>query len=167
MHDDVHGTAVVTLAAALVGCNRADMEFGDATVGQIGLGAAGFGIAALMDAAGAERVHRQRPRTSATHDARARVRHRDRRTTDELMREADVVVATTGRPGLIEPDHVRDGQVDPRADEPRARRSTPTPRSRPARRSPPTASAVNNVLGYPGIFRGALLAGAELDQHAR
>src|SRR4051795_4193611 len=32
MHDDVHGTAVVTLAAALVGCRRADKEFDQVTV---------------------------------------------------------------------------------------------------------------------------------------
>jgi malate dehydrogenase (oxaloacetate-decarboxylating) len=48
MHDDVHGTAVVTLAAVIVGCRHAGLELGETTAGQIGLGAAGFGIAALM-----------------------------------------------------------------------------------------------------------------------
>src|ERR1700729_293234 len=48
MHDDVHGTAVVSVAAAIVACRHAGIELRSATVGQLGLGAAGFGIAALM-----------------------------------------------------------------------------------------------------------------------
>src|SRR2546421_2234548 len=48
MHDDVHGTAVVSVAAALVACRHAGIELRDATVGQLGLGAAGLGIASLM-----------------------------------------------------------------------------------------------------------------------
>ena len=75
MHDDVHGTAVVTLAAALVGCRRADKEFEEVTVGQIGLGAAGFGIAALMVAAGAKRVSPAIPTSPRT---RARERKASR-----------------------------------------------------------------------------------------
>src|SRR3954466_12461191 len=41
MHDDVHGTAVVTLAAVMVACRQAEIHMPKATVGQIGLGAAG------------------------------------------------------------------------------------------------------------------------------
>jgi malate dehydrogenase (oxaloacetate-decarboxylating) len=48
MHDDVHGTAVVTLAAAIAGCRAAGLRLDEATVGQIGLGAAGYGIATLI-----------------------------------------------------------------------------------------------------------------------
>ena len=80
MHDDVHGTAVVTLGAALVGCRRAAKGFGSTTVGQIGLGAAGFGIASLMKAARREARHRQRPERVRAR-TRARGRHRDRRAT--------------------------------------------------------------------------------------
>ena len=56
MHDDVHGTAVVSLAAAMVACRYAGIELRSATVGQLGLGAAGFGIASLMVDAGVRRV---------------------------------------------------------------------------------------------------------------
>src|SRR5947208_2160531 len=56
MHDDVHGTAVVVLAAALCACARTGTELGDSTVGHLGLGAAGYGIASLIVEAGAERV---------------------------------------------------------------------------------------------------------------
>ena len=56
MHDDVHGTAVVTLAAAIAGCRQVDRRLDQSVVGQLGLGAAGFGIATLVKDGGAERV---------------------------------------------------------------------------------------------------------------
>lgn len=37
MHDDVHGTAVVTLAAAIAACRQAGIRLDEAVVGQIGL----------------------------------------------------------------------------------------------------------------------------------
>jgi malate dehydrogenase (oxaloacetate-decarboxylating) len=43
MHDDVHGTAVVTLAAAIVACRQVDIDMRAATVGQIGLARRGSG----------------------------------------------------------------------------------------------------------------------------
>src|SRR3712207_3034868 len=67
MHDDVHGTAVVTLAAALVACRHAGLRLRDEVVGQIGLGAAGFGIAALMVDAGAKKVDRKSTRLNSSH----------------------------------------------------------------------------------------------------
>ena len=158
MHDDVHGTAVVTLAAALVGCRRADKEFDQVTVGQIGLGAAGFGIASLMVAADAAKVIASEPNEGA--HARAREEGIEIVDYDELMEKADVVVATSGQPGLIEPDHVRDNQII-------LALTNPEPEIDPMSALDAGAafaadgSAVNNVLGYPGIFRGALLAGAD------
>jgi malate dehydrogenase (oxaloacetate-decarboxylating) len=76
------------------------------------------------------------------------------------MAESNVVVASTGQPGLLEPDMIRDGQVI-------LALSNPDPEIRPDEALEAGAafaldgSSVNNVLGYPGIFRGALLAGAE------
>src|SRR4051812_42412265 len=61
MHDDVHGTSVVTLAATMVAARQAEIDMPEATVGQIGLGAAGWGIAALVGGGGAGRVARGRP----------------------------------------------------------------------------------------------------------
>ena len=158
MHDDVHGTAVVTLSAALVGCSRADREFGDVTVGQLGLGAAGFGIAQLMKAGGASRVIASDPDESS--HARAREEGIEPVDYETLMADADVVVATTGKPGLIDADHVRDGQIV-------LPLTNPEPEIMPKQALDAGAafaadgSSVNNVLGYPGIFRGALLAGAD------
>jgi malate dehydrogenase (oxaloacetate-decarboxylating) len=157
MHDDVHGTAVVTLSAALVACRHAGVRLEDAVVGQLGLGAAGFGIAALMRDAGVKRVLASDP-IEASH-ARARERGIEVVDLATVMGEADVVVATTGQPGLIGPELVRRGQVI-------LALTNPVPEIEPEAALAAGAAfaadgtSVNNVLGYPGIFRGALDAGA-------
>src|SRR4051794_36553677 len=157
MHDDVHGTAVVTFAAAIAACRQVDKRLDEAVVGQVGLGAAGFGIASLIHDAGVRRVLASDPNAAAQDQARARgIEIADLAT---VMAEADVVVATSGRPGLITPDLVRPG-----------RPARPQPHPGPGIEAGGALAAgaafaadgtsVNNVLGYPGIFRGALLAGA-------
>src|SRR3954453_18945819 len=72
MHDDVHGTAVVTFAAAIAACRQVDKRLDEAVVGQIGLGAAGFGIASLMHDAGVSRVVASDPNERAQAQAIAR-----------------------------------------------------------------------------------------------
>jgi malate dehydrogenase (oxaloacetate-decarboxylating) len=158
MHDDVHGTAVVTLAAALVACRQAGLELREEVVGQIGLGAAGFGIAALMVDAGAKRVLASDPNPLSHERASAKgIEITDMQT---VMDEADVVVATTGVPGLIKPEMVREGQVILAI-------TNPYPEIEPEDALAAGAAfaadgkSVNNVLGYPGIFRGALISGAK------
>lgn len=157
MHDDVHGTAVVTLAAALVACEHAGLTLQEQVVGQIGLGAAGYGIAALMLDAGAERVLGSDPNT-LSHE-RASGKGIEIADMETLMREADVVVATTGVPGLIEPGMVREGQVILALTNPYAE-IDPEAALGAGAAFAADGTSVNNVLGYPGIFRGALLAGA-------
>jgi malate dehydrogenase (oxaloacetate-decarboxylating) len=158
MHDDVHGTAVVSLAAVIVGCRHAEMMLKEVTVGQLGLGAAGFGIAHLLVQGGVSRVLAFDPNEDS-HE-RAREAGIEVVAQDELMREADVVVATTGKPGLIEPGQIRRGQVI-------LALTNPDPEIRPQQALEAGAafagdgSMINNVLGYPGIFKGALQAGAE------
>jgi malate dehydrogenase (oxaloacetate-decarboxylating) len=159
MHDDVHGTAVVGVAAAIVACRQAGIELAAATVGQLGLGAAGYGIATLMVEAGVKRVLGFDPLEPARERARqCGVEVHDM---DTVMRESDVLVATTGRPGLIEPGMVREGQVI-------LALTNPDPEIAPDQARAAGAAfaadgrSVNNVLGYPGIFRGALAAGARM-----
>ena len=158
MHDDVHGTAVVVLAAVMTACRHVGLELNAVTVGQIGLGAAGFGIAALAADSGVRRVLATDPsRQACEHAARhPRIEISDLHT---LLRDADVVVANTGQQGLIQPHMVRAGQVI-------LALSNPEPEIEPEAAIAAGAAyasdgrIVNNVLGYPGIFRGALLAGA-------
>jgi len=157
MHDDVHGTAVVTLSAAIVACRLAGRRLDEAVVGQIGLGAAGYGIAALIHDAGVRRVLATDPNPAA--HARAEAKGIEIGDLETVMAEADVVVATSGQPGLIKPEMVTEGQVI-------LALTNPDPEIEPdAARAAGAAfaadgSSVNNVLGYPGIFRGALMAGA-------
>ena len=157
MHDDVHGTAVVSVAAVIVACRNAEIELRSATVGQLGLGAAGFGIASLMVDGGVRRVIASDPEEGS--HSRAREKGIEIASMDDVMGEADVVVATTGRPGLIEPAMIRKGQVI-------LALSNPDPEIYPQEAEKAGAAfagdgrTVNNVLGYPGIFRGALQSGA-------
>jgi len=74
---------------------------------------------------------------------------------DELMARCDVVVATTAQPGLIRPEQVRPGQIIFAI-------SNPLPEIEPQRAMEAGAalavdgSVVNNLLGFPGLYRGAL-----------
>ena len=157
MHDDVHGTAVVTLAAAIVACRNAGLTLEDEVVGQIGLGAAGFGIASLMVDGKAKRVIASDP-NPLSHE-RARAKGIEITDMETVMGEADVVVATTGRAGLIKPEVVRKGQVILALTNPYPE-IDPEVAVQAGAAFAADGTSVNNVLGYPGIFRGALLAGA-------
>ncbi len=159
MHDDVHGTAVATLAAVLVACEHAGISLSDSTVGQIGLGAAGFGIANLIHEAGAKGILASDP-SEASHQ-RARDAGIEVTSFEDVMERARIVVATTGQPGLISPDMVRDGQIIMAL-------TNPDPEIAPKDAEAAGAAfaadgaMVNNVLGFPGIFRGALAAGSQV-----
>lgn len=157
MHDDVHGTGVATLAAVLAACEQVGIDLTSATVGQIGLGAAGFGIASMMVDAGVARVLASDP-AEASHE-RARLHGIEVVSYQEVMSGCDVVVATTGVSGLIKPEDVRPGSVI-------LALTNPHPEIEPNAALAAGAAyaadgtSVNNVLGFPGIFRGALAAGA-------
>ena len=159
MHDDVHGTAVATLAAVLATCGQLGIRLEDSTVGQIGLGAAGLGIATLMVQAGAARVLAADP-DERSHD-RARERGVEIASYEEVMAASRTVVATTGQPGLIEPELVRQGQVIFALTNPDPEIS-PTAALAAGAAFAADGASVNNVLGFPGIFRGALLAGSRV-----
>src|SRR3954453_16115235 len=101
MHDDVYGTAVVTMSAAIAACRQVGKRLDEAIVGQIGLGAAGFGIATLIHDAGVRRVIGSDPSERAQELARGRgIEIGD---LEAVMCEADVVVGTSGKPGLFPP----------------------------------------------------------------
>ncbi|HKX98821.1 MAG TPA: malic enzyme-like NAD(P)-binding protein [Steroidobacteraceae bacterium] len=158
LHDDQHGTAVVTLAAILNATRRAGRDLGDCVVGQVGLCAAGIGIVRLLQRAGARRV------LGADLDGRALARLAgmggEASTLGQIMEKADIVVATTGVRGLIKPEAVRAGQII-------LALSNPDPEIEPAvalARGAAIAAdgkGINNLLGFPGLFKGALDARAK------
>ena len=79
---------------------------------------------------------------------------------EEVMAHCDIVIATTGVKGLIDPSLVREGQII-------LALSNPYPEISPEDAIAAGAAyaadgrLVNNILGFPGIFRGALNANAK------
>lgn len=158
MHDDQHGTAVVTLAALLRAVRNLGRELDGSVVGQIGLGAAGIGIARLLLAYGVKTVIGSDPNDKAL--ARLERMGGSGGSLEEIMRRADIVIATSGQKELIRPELVRKGQII-------LALSNPEPEIKPGVALAQGAAfaadgaLVNNVLGFPGLFRGALDAGAK------
>jgi malate dehydrogenase (oxaloacetate-decarboxylating) len=157
LHDDQHGTAVVTLAALLNATQRVGRVLADATIGQVGLGAAGLGIARLLRAHGVKRLIGSDLRDDAI--ARLCALGGHPATLPEIMAQADIVVATTGVRGLIRPEWVRPGQIVFALSNPDAEIEPGVALERGAVFASDGRS-INNVSGFPGLFKGALEAGA-------
>jgi malate dehydrogenase (oxaloacetate-decarboxylating) len=157
MHDDQHGTGVVVLAALINACRYTGVELRKSVVGQIGLGAAGTGIASILLDYGVKELLG----TDVRPEALERLERMGGKPCpyETLMAEAEIVVATSGVAGLIKPGDVRRGQVI-------LALTNPIPEIEPEEalaagaRFAADGKAVNNVLGFPGIFKGALLARA-------
>jgi malate dehydrogenase (oxaloacetate-decarboxylating) len=158
LHDDQHGTAVVTLAAVLNATRRSGIAIGDCVVGQVGLGAAGIGIVRLLLEAGARRVLGTDLDPGAVR--RLVAMGGEAASLGEIMQKADIVIATTGRRGLIAPESVRRGQII-------LALSNPDPEIEPTAALAAGAAfaadgkGINNLLGFPGLFKGALAARAK------
>ena len=157
LHDDQHGTAVVTLAALINAGRRSGVDVCGSIVGQVGLGAAGSGIVRLLQAYGVRHVLGTDRNRAAV--ARLEASGGEGVTLEELMQRADIVIACTGVKGLIKPQWVRRGQVI-------LALSNPDPEIEPlvAREHGAAFAAdgkgINNVLAFPGLFKGALEARA-------
>jgi malate dehydrogenase (oxaloacetate-decarboxylating) len=152
-HDDQHGTAVVSTAALQVLANRAHVDIGKAVIGQVGLGAAGNAIAKmLMRLTGNPVLGIDLNETCMERFERDGGR---RSSLQEIMSECQIVIATTGVPNLIPPDLIRKGQII-------LALSNPKPEIDPGEAVERGAifsadgKSVNNILGFPGIFRGAV-----------
>ena len=153
MHDDQHGTAVVVTATLINAAKATGRDLSGSSIGVIGLGAAGLALAKMLmlrfgkPVAGADIVP----------DALARLKEAGGLPSDlrSIMAGADVVIATTGVPGLIKKETVRRGQII-------LALSNPNPEIDPDEALAAGAAfaadgrTVNNVLGFPGIFRGAV-----------
>ncbi|MBE0599156.1 MAG: NAD-dependent malic enzyme [Desulfuromonadales bacterium] len=153
LHDDQHGTAVVVLAALLNTTRFSGLMLGKSVIGVIGLGAAGIGISKLLLAYGVKNVIGTDLKDSARQMLAALGGTPG--SLDDVMGEANIVIATTGAPGLIKPEMVRKGQVI-------LALSNPNPEIQPEDALAAGAAfaadgkSVNNALGFPGLFRGAL-----------
>ena len=153
MHDDQHGTAVVSLAALMVAARRAGVDIGKARVGQIGLGAAGNAIGRMLMKLTGNAVLG----TDLNEEAVDRFAREGglKSNLKEIMSECEVVIATTGVPNLIKPEMVRKGQVILAVSNPNAEIDPDVALEHGAAFAA-DGKSVNNVLGFPGIFRGAV-----------
>jgi len=77
----------------------------------------------------------------------------------EIMSAADIVICTTGVPGLIRKEMIRKGQVILALSNPRPEISPDDARAAGASFAADGRGA-NNALAFPGLFRGALNARA-------
>jgi len=148
---------VVTLAALINACQRTSITLEEAKIGLIGLGAAGLSIGKfLLQFTGNPALGTARTEASARRHAEA---GGIPSTFDEIMRSADIVIATTGVSGLIDPGVIRKGQII-------FALSNPFPEIVPGLAIASGAAlaadgkTVNNLVGYPGIWRGTLDAKA-------
>ncbi len=157
LHDDQHGTSVVVLAALLNVSQYVGMKVEDDTVGMVGLGAAGIGISKLLMAYGVRKMIG----TDINPVAREIFSKTGGRPVGlpEIMAQSDIVIATTGVPGLIKKESVRKGQVILALSNPNPEISPEDARAGGASFAADGRSA-NNALAFPGVFRGALDARA-------
>lgn len=153
MHDDQHGTAVVTLAAIINACRLTGLELRRSKLGQIGLGAAGSAIARLALAYGVGSVLVTDVNPASVEPLVAA--GAQKRSLEGLLAEAEIVVCTTGKVGLIKPEMVRPGQVIFALSNPHPEIDPDTARAAGAAYAA-DGTAINNALAFPGLFKGAL-----------
>ena len=172
MHDDQHGTAVITAAGLLNGAELQNKKLADIKIVCLGAGAAGVASLHLLVALGAKKsniflldskglVHSERQDLNAY--KKEFVQQNSQRTLADVMRDADVFI------GVASADLVNADMLQSMAPRPVVfALANPDPEIRPevahtARKDLIMATGrtdfpnqINNVLGFPFIFRGAL-----------
>ena len=183
MHDDQHGTAVVVLAALINACRVTGRTFEDLNIVVCGAGAAGYAISRLLKCIGYDPEVCTTVREITVCDTKGII-HRGRNglytnkykfiladetnrggrsgTLADAMEGADVFIGVSG-PSVIDEGMVRRMAGDPII----FAMANPVPEIMPEAALSAGAAVVgtgrsdypnqiNNVLAFPGIFRGAL-----------
>ena len=171
-HDDQHGTAIIICAGLLNALEIANKKVEDAKIVCLGAGAAGIASMRLLDDLGADHnkifmVDRKgiihTGRDDLNEQKQAFAVDTDQRTLAEAMKDADVFIGVSG-PDLISEDMVASMAPNPVV----FALSNPDPEISPevalkvrddlimATGRSDYPNQVNNVLGFPFIFRGAL-----------
>lgn len=182
-HDDQHGTAAVALAGLKNAVRALGRELKDLRVVISGAGAAGVAIAKILrtpdgqgslvrdvilcDSKGA--IHKQRDDLNAIKQELSQITNAEGRqgSLKECLKGADVFIGVS-RGGLLNADDIRSMASDPIV----FALANPFPEIDPAEAKQGGAALVatgrsdypnqvNNVLIFPGLFRGALDAGAK------
>jgi len=171
-HDDQHGTAIIICAGLLNAIEIANKRIEDAKIVCLGAGAAGIASMRLLDALGADKdkifmVDRkgiiQSDRDDLNQYKQEFAVNTQLRTLEDAMRDADVFIGVSG-PNLINEDMIASMAPNPVV----FALSNPDPEIKPeialkvrddlimATGRSDYPNQVNNVLGFPFIFRGAL-----------
>ncbi len=173
-HDDQHGTAVVTLAAMLNALKVVGKKLDEIRVVTSGAGAAGIAIIKLLISMGLKDVvlcdrngaiYKGRPEgMNPMKDEMAEITNQQMRkgSLEEVIKGADVFIGVSA-PGCVTPEMVKSMAKDPII----FPMANPTPEIMPDEAKAAGAAVVgtgrsdfpnqiNNVLAFPGIFRGAL-----------
>jgi malate dehydrogenase (oxaloacetate-decarboxylating) len=172
MHDDQHGTAVVILAALINAARVVNKRLEDMQVVLAGSGAAGTATIKMLLGAGVGDVIPVDRAGAINRDGRYENSHW-RWLAEHCNREnrqgqlADVLPGTdvfigVSAPGILQPQHIASMGRDPIV----FAMANPTPEIMPDVAAPVAAviatgrsdfpNQVNNLLAFPGIFRGAL-----------
>ncbi|WNZ22533.1 ACT domain-containing protein [Leptolyngbya sp. NK1-12] len=166
-HDDQHGTAIVSLAALLNSLKLVQKSIDQIRIVINGAGAAGVAIARLLQKAGVESIVLCDSRgilsksRSDLNDQKREFAVAQSGSLADAMVGADVFMGVSA-PGVVTPEMVKSMAVDPIV----FAMSNPIPEIQPELVSEDVAvmatgrsdypNQINNVLAFPGIFRGAL-----------
>jgi len=172
MHDDQHGTAIISAAALLNALEIADKKIGEAKIVISGAGAAAISCSRLYQACGADRKNMvmvdskgviRDDRDNLTTEKAEFATHRKIDTLAEAMEDADVFIGLS-RADVVEPEMLKAmasnpivfamANPDPEIDYDLAMDTREDIIMATGRSDHP--NQVNNVLGFPFIFRGAL-----------
>ena len=172
-HDDQHGTAVITLAGVINALKVVGKKIEDIKIVTSGAGAAGIAIIKLLISMGLKNVI-MTDRKGAIYEGREGLNpikeemakitnaNHEKGSLSEVIKGADVFIGVSA-PGTLTPDMVRTMAKDPII----FACANPTPEIFPDEAKAAGAAVVstgrsdypnqvNNVLCFPGIFRGAL-----------
>ena len=172
-HDDQHGTAVVTLAAMLNALKLTGKKIEDISVVVNGSGAAGIAITKLLMSKGLKRVilcdrkgaiYEGRDGLNPIKEEMAKISNLEKKAGSlaDVVKGADVFIGVSA-PGSLTQEMVRTMAKDPII----FAMANPVPEIMPDEAAAAGAkiigtgrsdfpNQINNVLAFPGIFRGAL-----------
>lgn len=175
-HDDQHGTAITVLAGFLNALKVCKKNIADVKVIVVGIGAAGIAVSKILLNAGVKNligvdrhgaIFRGEPYANASWNEYAQITNpnNEQGPLSEVIKGADVFVGLSG-PGVLKVDDVKNMAKDPIV----FAMANPAPEISPEEAAPYVRvmatgrsdypNQLNNVLCFPGIFRGALDCGA-------
>lgn len=176
-HDDQHGTAVVALAATFNALKVVNKKQEDLRVAMVGAGAAGIAIARILREAGTEEIlvcdrsgiinesNKSDYNDSKVWLAENTNPENEQGDLRDAIKGADLLIGVSG-PGIIPPEAIEDMADDAIV----FALANPVPEVRPEKIQDTARiiatgrsdypNQINNVLAFPGLFRGALDARA-------